>query len=126
MSSRPRLIAAAILSIPALATAACSGDSSAADAVQVSVTSTDDTCEITPGEATAGPVNFSVQNDGSTETEFYLYKQDGTSVVAEVEHIGPGLMRDMSADLDPGTYVTACKPGMEGDGIRAEFIVTDA
>ena len=28
--------------------------------------------------------------------------------------------------VGPGTYVTACKPGMVGDGIRAAFTVTDS
>jgi iron uptake system component EfeO len=45
-------------------------------------------------------------------------------VVAEVENIGPGISRDMSADLAPGTYEVACKPGQTGDGIRAPLTVT--
>ena len=44
---------------------------------------------------------------------------------AEVENIGPGLTRDLVVDAPAGTYVTACKPGMIGEGIRADFTVTD-
>ena len=47
-----------------------------------------------------------------------------TTVVAEVENIGPGTSRDMTADLAPGTYEIACKPGQTGDGIRAQLTVT--
>ena len=37
----------------------------------------------------------------------------------------PGLQRTLIVQLtQPGTYQTACKPGMIGDGIRADFTVT--
>ena len=45
-------------------------------------------------------------------------------VVAEAENIPPGLQRRLDVRLDgPGTYQTACKPGMAGDGIRGDFVV---
>ncbi|WP_448631531.1 iron uptake system protein EfeO [Cellulomonas soli] len=65
-------------------------------------------------------------NDGTDVTEFYLLAEDGLQVMAEVENIGPGLSRDLVVQLRPGTYWTACKPGMVGDGIRAQFTVTDS
>ena len=41
--------------------------------------------------------------------------------MGEVENIGPGLTRELIVELaEPGTYVTACKPGMNGDGIRGD------
>ncbi|MCG2803337.1 MAG: EfeM/EfeO family lipoprotein, partial [Cellulomonas sp.] len=55
-----------------------------------------------------------------------LLAADGLRIVAEVENIGPGLSRDLVAQVAPGSYFTACKPGMVGDGIRAGFTVTDS
>ena len=45
--------------------------------------------------------------------------------MGEVENISPGLNRKLIVQLtEPGTYQTACKPGMVGDGIRGDFKVT--
>jgi iron uptake system component EfeO len=45
--------------------------------------------------------------------------------MGEVENISPGLSRKLIVQLtEPGTYQTACKPGMLGDGIRGEYKVT--
>jgi iron uptake system component EfeO len=43
-----------------------------------------------------------------------------------VENIGPGLTRNLVVTAPAGKYTTACKPGMQGDGIRAAFEVTDS
>lgn len=100
--------------------AACSSDDSPVTAT-IEVSSTADACTLSASKAPTGNIAFEVSNDGSEETEFYIYKPDGTSIVAEVEHIGPGTSRTLKAKLAVGEYVTACKPGMEGDGIRATF-----
>lgn len=92
----------------------------------ISVTSTDDQCEVSSSEAESGTVSFSVTNDGSKVTEFYLLGEDGLRIVGEVENIGPGLTRDLVLTAQPGTYFTACKPGMIGEGIRADFTVNDS
>ena len=47
-------------------------------------------------------------------------------IVGEIENVGPGLSRDLVVRAAPGKYVTACKPGMNGKGIRDEFTVTDS
>ncbi|MFZ2504531.1 MAG: iron uptake system protein EfeO [Nocardioides sp.] len=96
------------------------------DARRISVTSSADSCELSATEAPAGSLTFSVKNTGTEVTEFYLYAEDGESVVSEVENIGPGLTRDMVVAAAAGSYVTACKPGMLGDGIRADFTVTES
>jgi iron uptake system component EfeO len=45
--------------------------------------------------------------------------------MGEVENVGPGLTRQLIVEVpDGGTYTTACKPGMVGDGIRTPFTVT--
>lgn len=91
---------------------------------QISVTSSDDACTVEPATAAAGKVSFEIRNTGSQVTEFYLYRENGTSIVGEIENIGPGLSRDLIVTLGGGSYVTACKPGMTGDGIRGDFTVT--
>ena len=112
------LLALALL----LVMAACT---SSEDAFPIDVRSSDDTCEVAPVTAPGGTLAFKVTNDGSAETEFYLYAANGTEIISEVEDIGPGLSRTMTLKADPGSYITACKPGMVGDGIRATFTVTD-
>src|SRR3954449_6060443 len=122
-SRRTALLPAAALA--ALAVAACGskddGGSTAADTVTVSAT--DDACEVGATDLRAGTHRFTVTNDGSKVTEFYIYGKDD-SVVAEVENIAPGLSRELLAELPAGTYQAACKPGMTGDGIRQELTVT--
>ncbi len=90
----------------------------------VTVGSTADACTLSAVEAPAGRVTFEVTNSGTSVTEFYVLGADGTSIVAEVENIGPGLSRELVTSLDAGDYVTACKPGQTGDGIRGDFTVT--
>jgi iron uptake system component EfeO len=92
----------------------------------ISVQSSDDACDLSATEAPAGGITFEVENTGSKVTEFYLYAADGKKVVAEVENIGPGLTRNLTLTAEAGTYVTACKPGMKGAGIRGDFVVTDS
>jgi iron uptake system component EfeO len=77
-------------------------------------------------DAPSGTVTFSVRNTGDAVTEFYLLAEDGLRVISEIENIGPGLTRDLVVRVRPGSYLTACKPGMVGDGIRAAFTVTDS
>lgn len=69
----------------------------------------------------AGVTTFSVENTGSRTTEFSVYAEDGTTIVGEVENIGPGLTRDLTVTLDAGSDITACTPGWTGEGIRAPF-----
>jgi len=117
-------VAAATIGL--LALAGCTSNVTPTDAkAAIAVTSTADACEVAPVEAPSGTLVFTVTNTGSQTTEFYLYGEDGETVVAEVENIGPGLSRDMVVEAEPGAYITACKPGMAGDGIRAAFTVTE-
>jgi iron uptake system component EfeO len=116
--------------LPALAlavlTAACgggSGDDAATAADTVPVAATDDACEVGAAELEAGTHEFAVTNSGSKITEFYVYAE-GDRVMAEVENIAPGLSRDLLVELPAGEYETVCKPGMIGDGIRNDLVVT--
>jgi iron uptake system component EfeO len=122
--TRPALFT--VLTLAALTTAACAatdGGGKAADSI--SVTSTDDACDVGTTELKAGTHHFQVANKGTEVTEFYVYGA-GDKVVAEVENIAPGLSRDLLAELSAGQYLAVCKPGMTGDGIRTELTVTGA
>ena len=122
---RPALLA--VLALAGLSTAACAssdddgGGSAAVDTVTVSAS--DDACDVDTTELPAGTHRFEITNDGSKVTEFYVYG-DGDRVMAEVENIAPGLSRDLLAELPAGDYEAACKPGMVGDGIRQALTVT--
>ena len=104
-----------------LALGACSNSD---EGNAISVTSTDNECQVAATTAESGTIVFEVTNEGGDVTEFYLYNSDGVGIVGEVEDIGPGVTRELVVDASPGEYVTACKPGMSGEGIRAPFIVT--
>jgi iron uptake system component EfeO len=123
---RKPLLVALLLATPLVAActenASTDGDSGSARAI--AVTSTDDGCEVSSGEAPSGTLKFDVTNDGSQVTEFYLLDGDGLRIVGEIENIGPQLSRQLVVNAPAGSYVTACKPGMTGDGIRADFTVT--
>ena len=90
----------------------------------ITVKAADTSCEISTTSAPAGKISFSISNTGTKITEFYLYGT-GDRIMGEVENIGPGLTSQLIVEVpDGGTYTTACKPGMVGDGIRAPFTVT--
>jgi iron uptake system component EfeO len=119
-----RLLAAAPLLALALAATGCTDNTKTASGSDaITVTSTKDACTLSTTTAQSGPLTFTIKNDGDQVTEFYLYSEDGLRIVGEVENIGPGLSRDFTIQAAAGTYVTACKPGMVGDGIRGKLIV---
>jgi len=101
-------------------------DSADDDPRSLSVESSDTECKVSAASAPAGTLTFDVTNTGSKVTEFYLLAEDGQRIVSEVENIGPNLDREMTVSAPAGKYFTACKPGMTGDGIRAEFTVTES
>jgi iron uptake system component EfeO len=128
----PLIIASLLFSAPVLV--ACGTESTdggndggdGGDARALSVESSDDACDVSAPEAPAGTLTFDVSNTGSQVTEFYLLGEDGLRIVAEVENIGPNLNRELTVKAPAGQYVTACKPGMTGEGIRADFTVTES
>ena len=106
--------------------AGSAGSAGSSGSGALAVTSTDSACEVSANQAGSGNLVFNVTNGGSKVTEFYLLADDGLRIVGEVENIGPGLSRDLVVRAAPGSYYTACKPGMVGDGIRSAFTVTDS
>jgi iron uptake system component EfeO len=126
--SRTSRVAVLVTASAALAACTSTAPPPAGDAAgaggPIAVTAADDLCDVATAEAPAGTITFSVRNTGSKITEFYLYGT-GDRIMGEVENIGPGLTRDLIVEVpDGGSYTTACKPGMVGDGIRAPFTVT--
>jgi len=123
--------AAAVLAAGALlagctSTAPVAGGGGGSGGGPVTVSAGDTSCTLSTTTAPAGNVAFSVVNSGSTVTEFYVYGP-GDRILGEVENVGPGLTRQLLVEIPQGgTYTTACKPGMVGDGIRAPFTVTGA
>ncbi|HPU38124.1 MAG TPA: EfeM/EfeO family lipoprotein [Microthrixaceae bacterium] len=129
-----RLLAPSLVALVALAGACTdnqqeSGSGSKdkpASATKIAVTDSGTECKLSKTEAPSGNIVFTVTNSGSDVTEFYLLGEDGKTIIGEVENIGPGLSRDLVLHADPGSYLTACIPGMTGDGLRAAFNVTDS
>ena len=128
---RPALRLAAVIAPVAVATlalTACSGSTGAGSgstaAGAITVNATDTACELSATTAKAGTVTFEITNAGTKVNEFYVYAE-GDRIVSEVENIAPGLSRQLKVEItEPGTFTTACKPGMVGDGIRGSFTVT--
>ena len=90
----------------------------------IAVSASDDACEVDTDSSAAGTITFEVTNKGDRVTEFYLYAE-GDRIMGEVENITPGLTRRLIVEVsEGGKYQTACKPGMQGKGIRDEFTVT--
>jgi iron uptake system component EfeO len=126
--SRPSAAAVLLGALPFVVS--CGGGDVETDArttTTVAVAAGEDSCDVERTDLEAGAVTFAVTNEGSSTTEVYVYGEDDgefTRVVAEVENIGPGISRDLEADLAAGSYEIACKPGQTGDGIRTPITVT--
>jgi iron uptake system component EfeO len=102
------------------------GAAASADPRALTVQATDSECKLSSTSAPSGTLTFAVTNGGTKVTEFYLYGEDGKRIIGEVENIGPGITRELVTKVEPGSYITACKPGMAGDGLRAPFSVSDS
>ena len=121
----------ALAAIAALTLAGCTDKPDASSASTntggsgaITVTASDTACELSASTAQAGTVTFEISNAGTKVNEFYVYAA-GDRIVSEIENITPGLKRQLKVEItEPGTFTTACKPGMVGDGIRSDFTVT--
>lgn len=117
----------AVLSLGLLALTGCTPNNpeNASGEESIKVSSTENECNLSTTETKAGTTTFSVTNDGTQVTEFYVLAEDGLRILSEVENIGPGITRDLTVDLAQGKYQTSCKPGMVGEGIKGKFTVTE-
>ncbi len=109
------------LALVAYATVACSvagrGDS------EVSVKSTETSCDLSRATVDPGKLEVKVANAGQQMTEVYVYAPNGRSL-GEVENVGVGSTASFFVDIGGGEYQVACKPGQVGDGIRSALRVT--
>jgi iron uptake system component EfeO len=94
---------------------------------QLTVKITDDGCAVSSASAPAGTIAFTLTNSGTDVNEFEVLAADKDRVVGEKENITPGQTVSLVAQLEPGTYYTACKFQQVGARIgEAKFTVTGA
>ena len=69
----------------------------------------------------AGPTNFKVSNSGSGDvSEFEILS--GDRIIGEIENVAPGLNKEFSLTLRPGTYGTLCPGGSKHS--KGKLVVT--
>ncbi|MET0725879.1 MAG: iron uptake system protein EfeO [Leifsonia sp.] len=97
----------------------------AAGGTSLAVDITDDTCAVSTDTAAAGAVTFAITNSGTDVNEFEILADDKLRIVGEKENVTPGQTVSYTAQLEPGTYYTACKFQLIGSPVGvAEFTVT--
>jgi len=110
--------AAGLLAV--FASACGSSEDVPAGAKTVSLKLTDAGCEPHDAKAPAGPLNFEIENAGTSKvTEMEI--MDGEKVLGEQENLAEGLSGGFSLTLDAGKYTIYC-PG--GDDERGTLTVT--
>ncbi|WBU38124.1 iron uptake system protein EfeO [Homoserinibacter sp. YIM 151385] len=123
MRIRP-LAGAAAIGVAALVLAGCVPNAPAG-AASIAVDIADDRCAVATPTAEAGPVSFDLANSGTDVNEFEILAEDKLRIVGEKENVTPGQHVTYVAQLEPGTYYTACKFQLIGAPIGlAEFTVT--
>ena len=89
---------------------------------KVTITLTSAGCEPKPASVGAGPVEFTVQNNGAAAvTEAELKSADLAHIFGEKENLAPGLSGAFAVTLQPGRYTVQC-PGAEAQ--NWDFTVT--
>lgn len=97
--------------------------SSSAGALDVAIS--DDACEVSAATTEAGAVRFSLTNGGTDVNEFEILAADKLRIVGEKENVTPGQSVSYVAQLEPGSYYTACKFQQVGAPVgMSEFTVT--
>ena len=81
--------------------------SAGTEAIKVDITDTG--CAVGTATASAGAIAFDLTNSGTDVNEFEIYAEDQLRIVGEKENITPGQTISYVAQLQPGTYYTACK-----------------
>ncbi|HVV89335.1 MAG TPA: iron uptake system protein EfeO [Solirubrobacterales bacterium] len=110
------LIAATALGLVALLVAACgSSDKAPAGSKQLTFKLTDEGCEPTKASAPAGPIDFKVENGGTSKYS-ELEVLDGETILGERENITEGLSGNFSLTLEEGEYAIRCQETGEGEG----------
>jgi uncharacterized cupredoxin-like copper-binding protein len=98
--------------------------------------------DVDAGGATAGPVTFTITNNGTIEHEFLVVKTDipdgeipvvddkfseeseGVEVIDEIEGFGKGETGTLTVDLQPGNYQLVCNiTAHYAAGMHTAFVV---
>jgi uncharacterized cupredoxin-like copper-binding protein len=144
-----RTLLAVVAAIAVSALGACGGggsksSSSSSSSGTVKVTEQEYSIKLSSTTLKAGPVHFSVKNQGGMPHEFVLFKTDLAAnalpvkegkvdeegqglqhIDPEVEDIAPGQTKTLDADLTPGKYVAICNvPGHYQLGMHTAFTVS--
>jgi len=112
--NRPALrtsLALAALALVALLAAGCgSSDNAPAGAKKMAFELTDAGCVPNQAKAPAGPINFEVENAGTSKvSEFEVL--DGETILGEVENLSDGFSGNFSLTLEEGEYTLYCPGG---------------
>lgn len=91
------------------------GSDGGGQAGTVTVTLTDDACELSATTVPAGAVTFEITNGGTVRNEFEVLAEDQLRIISEQENLGPGTSVTLTMSLGEGTCYAACKPNMVGD-----------
>jgi iron uptake system component EfeO len=110
------LVASLILSSLLVAACGSGGDDAPAGSKQLTFKLTDEGCSPRTATAPAGPIDFQVENGGTTKYS-ELEVVDGETILGERENITEGLSGSFSLTLEEGEYTVRCdEAGGEGDG----------
>ena len=102
------LVGASAIAVALAGLAGCVPNAPAgASAIKVDITDTG--CAVATTSADAGAISFDLTNSGTDVNEFEIYAEDQLRIVGEKENITPGQTVSYVAQLQPGTYYTACK-----------------
>ena len=82
----------------------------------VMVTGTDDGCELSETDLSAGRIDFEFTNEADDVSELYVLR-DNDDIVSEVENVTTGTTRTLTVDLAEGEYRVRCRPGQTGRGV---------
>lgn len=142
-----RAIVAALVAVAVSALGACGGgsskSSSSGSSGTVNVTEQEYSIKLSSTTLKAGPVHFSVKNQGGMPHELVLFKttlaanalpvkngvvdEQGAGVEKvpeEVDNISPGGTKTLDVQLTPGSYVAICNiAGHYQLGMRTAFTV---
>src|SRR5215510_12179218 len=104
--------AAALIGVFATACGSSDESSTSADAEALSFKITDAGCDPHNAKAPAGPINFEIENGGSsTVTELEVL--DGETILGEKENLTEGLSGSFALTLEEGEYILRCNNGEE-------------
>ncbi len=91
------------------------GASGSGKAQEITVTLTDDSCQLSSTSFPSGVVTFTITNSGSAPNELEILTEDKLQIISEQENIGPGTTAKLTTSLKEGTCYAACKPNMVGE-----------